>query len=355
MQEPTSYYTRRSDSRDSYYDAERNSRDWDDSDERNKEDWVDNHYGDIKHNGDHLTQPKRQPLEHDNIETDEDGKVRLLDHYKFRQSYGIFSILFSMGQIAILATMMLECGIAPLNINPMIGPYPDVMSYWGAKNAVLILDEGETWRLLTPILLHAGVLHLLGNVHVQFDLGVFFEKEWGSLKWLIVYLTSGVGSSILSVYFMPNNISVGSSGSIMGLFGAKLSEIFCKWYEPRDGFLDRVAHAVRREQLRMCLGGVTLVMLLSFIPFVDWAAHLGGLLAGIAIGMVLFSVEKKDPRWRIVWFVVGIVLTIIYYGKTIELMYSGVEPIEELKDVCGYYKQYFDDYECVCTKEENKR
>uniref|UniRef100_A0A6U0S1P1 rhomboid protease n=1 Tax=Eucampia antarctica TaxID=49252 RepID=A0A6U0S1P1_9STRA len=329
MQEPTSKYSRRSDNTGTY-DVEKNNHadrsDYDDDndDERNK-----------KFN--------------DGIEEDDDGMVNLLDHYEFRQSYGYFSILFSLTQVAILATMMLECGIAPLNINPMIGPYPDVMSYWGAKNALKILDDGENWRLLTPVLLHAGILHLIGNVHVQWDLGVFFEKEWGSAAWLIVYLTSGVGSSILSVYCMPDNISVGSSGAIMGLFGAKLSEIFVKWYEPRETILEKVGHAVRKEQLCMVSGGVVLVMLLSFIPYVDWAAHLGGLLSGIAVGMVVFSIEKRNRFWRSVWLLVGIGLTTLYFWKTIQLMYSGVEPMQDLEDVCAYYQQYFEDYECTCV------
>ncbi len=198
---------------------------------------------------------------------EDDEKVDLLDHYEYRQNRGYFSILFSVAQIAILAIMMLQCGIAPMNINPMIGPYPDVMSYWGAKNAFLILENGEKWRLITPILLHAGVLHLVGNVQVQLDFGVFCEKEWGSLIWLLIYLISAVGSSVFSTYFMPNNISVGSSGAVMGLFGGKLAEIVCKWCQERVTVQDKVGHAVRKRQLCMVVGGITIVMLLSFVPY----------------------------------------------------------------------------------------
>ena len=198
---------------------------------------------------------------------EDDEQINLLDHYEYRQNRGYFSILFSVAQIAILAIMMLQCGMAPMNINPMVGPYPDVMSYWGAKNAFLILEDGEKWRLITPILLHAGVLHLVGNVHVQLDFGALCEKEWGSLAWLVVYLTSAVGSSIFSTYFMPNNISVGSSGAVMGLFGGKLAEIICKWCQERVTVQDRIGHELRKRQLCMVVGGITLVMLLSFIPY----------------------------------------------------------------------------------------
>lgn len=118
-------------------------------------------------------------------------------------------------------------------MNPMIGPYPDALSYWGGKNTVLIVEDGEYWRLVTPIFLHAGVIHLLGNISVQMDIGAFFEREWGSFRYLIIYIASAVGSSLLSCIVMPNSISVGSSGALMGLFGAKLSEVFCRSCESK--------------------------------------------------------------------------------------------------------------------------
>jgi hypothetical protein len=187
--------------------------------------------------------------------------------YVVKQNWGYFSILFSVVQLAILLIMMFKCGVAPLNVNPMIGPYPDVLSEWGAKNAVNILEDGEWWRLITPILLHAGVIHLLCNVAVQLETGAFFEREWGSVTWLAVYLVSAVGSSILSVIAMPNSISVGSSGAVMGLFGGKLTEALLRWFEPKRTVQHHVGHAVRKEQLMACLCSVLIVGLFSFIPY----------------------------------------------------------------------------------------
>jgi hypothetical protein len=56
--------------------------------------------------------------------------------YIVRQNWGYFSILFSLAQTVIMVMMIVKCGIAPLKINPMVGPYPDVLSEWGAKNTV---------------------------------------------------------------------------------------------------------------------------------------------------------------------------------------------------------------------------
>ena len=172
---------------------------------------------------------------HKSRDDDERRREKLLDEFRdddadgepapyiVKQSKGHFAIGFSMVQTVVLALMMIQCSIAPFQLNPMIGPPPDALDYWGGKNALKIIDDNEVWRLITPIFLHAGIIHLLCNVSVQLDIGELFEREWGSRIWLFIYLTSALGSSIWSCCMMPDNISVGSSGAVMGLFGGKVS------------------------------------------------------------------------------------------------------------------------------------
>jgi membrane associated rhomboid family serine protease len=266
------------------------------------------------------------------------------------QRYAPCSTLFCIVQTAILAVMMWQCGIAPLNINPMIGPGPDVLNYWGAKNAVLIIDDGEFYRLFTPVFLHAGLIHLAGNVMVQMDAGNTWEKEWGSLVWMLVYVGSTLGSSVFSCCFMPDNISVGSSGAVMGLFGAKASEIFLLCFERGTTMKERAAAASRRHQACTVVGGIAIVMAMSFIPFVDWAAHLGGVIAGFVIGMVCFSFRFRSWVFVVIWFVAGVGSVVTLYSLLMVYMYTEVETKEELRDVCGYYQQFFEDYECNCSR-----
>lgn len=92
-------------------------------------------------------------------------------------------------------------------------------------------------------------------------------------------------------------------------------------------------------------------------PFsVDWAAHVGGLLAGFVVGMIIFSLDVINNVWKLFWLFPGVALTIVYFAVTLQHMYSGeVELAEELRDVCGYYKQYFDDYQCNCMLEEHEQ
>jgi membrane associated rhomboid family serine protease len=246
--------------------------------------------------------------------------------------------------------MMWQCGVAALTVNPMIGPPPDALSTWGAKNSALILNENEYYRLFTPLLLHAGILHLVGNIGVQLETGVFFEREWGTMTWLLIYLASGVGSTILSVCLIPNALSVGSSGAVMGLFGGKLAEIVCRACERRTTVQQKAGHEMRKHQLVLCVGGVVLVMAFSFIPFVDWAAHLGGLLAGFTVGLMVFAFSIETMVWRIVWFLFGVSGTIAGFVVSLKYMYTEVEPLEILEDVCAYYQEYYQDYECACAR-----
>lgn len=272
--------------------------------------------------------------------------------YVVYQRHGYLSIFFSIVQTIVLIAMMIQCGVAPMNINPMIGPYPDALSDWGAKNTVLILEEDEWWRLLTPIFLHAGIIHLACNVMVQIDTGAFFEREWGSTNWLIIYLVSAVGSSALSVVAMPDAISVGSSGAVMGLFGGKGAEVICRCFEKESTDQDRIGAQVRKEQCAGVTCSVIVVMLFSFIPYVDWAAHLGGLVAGFCVGMIIFAVDlKKAVFSKLFWLLVGVAITIAYFVVVFKMMLSGeIEAAEELRDVCKYYQENFEEYECNCPR-----
>ena len=69
---------------------------------------------------------------------------------------------------------------------------------------------------------------------------------------------------------------------------------------------------------------------------------------------MLFACETPHLMWKLVWMAIGTGITVAYFAATLTKMYSGdIEPAQELRDVCGYYKQYFDDYECNCMRDEH--
>lgn len=297
-------------------------------------------------------QPQRRDNDVDEFEEFNDEELDRLETAHYKQRCAPLSTSFVIVQLIVLPLMMWQCGVAPLEINPMIGPYPDALNYWGAKNAVLIIEDGELYRLITPIFLHGGLIHLAGNVLVQIDQGNRWEKEWGSLIWIIIYLGSAIGSSVLSVIAMPDQISVGSSGSIMGLFGAKFAEIVVLMCERSSTLREFAAEQSRKDQACHVIFGIILVMAMSFVPYVDWAAHLGGLVAGFAMGIVLFSFTMKNKFGTVFWLCVGIASCFALYTTFIAIMFT-TETDDEMRDICEYYRQFFEDYECKCQLDEN--
>lgn len=126
-----------------------------------------------------------------------------------KQKYGRMSILFSTIQLFFLTMVISACGFAPITINPAIGPYPDVLSTVGGTNSYLILRQGQLWRFFTSPLMSAGILHFLCVAGIQVELGAFFERDWGSRSWLIIFIASAIGSAMCDCVFNSDGVSAG--------------------------------------------------------------------------------------------------------------------------------------------------
>ncbi len=80
------------------------------------------------------------------------------------------------------------------------------------------------------------------NLTVQLEVGSFFEREWGTPTWFLIYTTGSMGATLLSACVHPNTISVGSSGAAVALLGAKCSEVLCKAREEIFSVQDKLGH-----------------------------------------------------------------------------------------------------------------
>ena len=98
---------------------------------------------------------------------------------------------------------------------------PYLLILFGAKYNPLIL-EGEWWRLITPMFLHIGLIHLVMNSFALYYLGTAVERIYGRYRFLFIYLFAGFAGTLASFLFSPDSISAGASGGIFGLFGALL-------------------------------------------------------------------------------------------------------------------------------------
>ena len=134
------------------------------------------------------------------------------------------------------------------------------------------LAYGAYWRLLTSGFLHGGVLHIVMNMVCLYQLGGVFERFAGHAALAFTFLVSAVfGSLACALVYPPNVVCVGASGGVFGLAGALIT------------FLLVVGMGL--AAVRPCLSFVGMNLLLSLTPGISMAAHVGGLLAGAAVGL----------------------------------------------------------------------
>lgn len=146
------------------------------------------------------------------------------------------------------------------------------------------VHSGEWWRLITAMFLHAGIPHIAMNMLCLWSLGPFVEAAFGSLRFALIYFIAGIGSMFMVMQFASGphgiQITVGASGSIMGLVGAIGAVALLGW-------LRHQAHPAK-EQLRRI---VTIILMQSvidaMIPQISMTAHLTGALFGFLTALIL--------------------------------------------------------------------
>jgi membrane associated rhomboid family serine protease len=101
-------------------------------------------------------------------------------------------------------------------------------------------------------------------------------------------------SSLHSTILLTNIVGVGSSGALMGMLGAWVVFILYTWNK-----VPQNSKCQRNCQLFSVLFAITVTMMFSFISYVDWAAHLGGLVQGVLLGLCLLSGEVTHIGYRV--------------------------------------------------------
>ena len=165
---------------------------------------------------------------------------------------------------------------------------------------LLMLDkpavaDGQIWRLWTVTLVHASLqempLHLLFNMYALYLAGPFVERLYGRSAFLVLYLLFALSGSLGTFAFGNGPYGVGASGAIFGLFGL----LFAAQIVHRP-VLDRGSRAFLGQ-----LGGLIAINLLFgfLVPGIDNWAHIGGLVAGLWIGLLL--PPGRVPTIRSMW------------------------------------------------------
>lgn len=167
---------------------------------------------------------------------------------------------------------------------------------YGANLDVLV-KNGEYYRLFTCIFLHIGIMHLLCNMYSLYIIGREVENLFGKIKYIIIFILSGIFGSIMSLAFTHNTISAGASGAIFGLLGALL--YFGMHYRTYLG------EAIKRSIIPII---VVNLIIGFFAEGIDLAAHIGGLVGGVLVAMMVGVPDKSKAKD----IINGTILTIIY-------------------------------------------
>jgi rhomboid protease GluP len=159
----------------------------------------------------------------------------------------------------------------------------DSLIQYGAFYGPLV-QQGELWRAFSSAFVHDGFLHIAFNMFALWQIGTIVEQLFGTPKMALLYIVSIIGSGWAIYHFNYLEPTIGASGAIFGLFGAL------------------VAAGLRlgkygQQLVRSMLGLVIINVLLGFmIPNISQAGHLGGLVAGFILGVVLYRVPVHLRR-----------------------------------------------------------
>lgn len=242
-----------------------------------------------------------------------------------------FTIIFLIANIFVFILTALSSGGEN---NPLFNA---VLIAYGAKRNALI-NGGEWWRFVTPIFLHGGILHLLMNMYGLWVLGPYVERLYGSAKFVVFWVltgVAGVAASYLTVrpdmqlnaasrflFKHGDPVSVGASGALFGLIGVLFVFGIKFRHELPDGF--------KRAFGTGMLPTILLNVFIGFtIPVIDNAAHMGGLLAGAALALIVgYKRPGESSGVALFWHAlqVAALLLVVVSFTMVALRFRGPAP-----------------------------
>ncbi|HEV8485926.1 MAG TPA: rhomboid family intramembrane serine protease [Blastocatellia bacterium] len=226
-----------------------------------------------------------------------------------------FTFIFVGLNVGIFILMWLSGGMSLMSADD------DVLIGFGAKFNPLIDGQHQYWRLVTCIFLHIGFAHLIMNNYALWILGQEIEQIYGSSRFVLLYLGAGMVGSLSSYMVRPESLSAGASGAIFGLFGVMGTFAF--------RYRKEIPAALRRDIIRRIIPIILINLAFGFsVRFVDNSAHIGGLLSGIALALVVPYKRPGEVASSRVWKVAEIVCLAIIAISFIEAFrhYDGPRP-----------------------------
>lgn len=219
-----------------------------------------------------------------------------------RSARSYFRVAGTDTPVVTLSIIALTIFVFLLQLIPWLG-VTDALAYAPAYSGMAIPGYApvpfEPWRMITSVFTHSegSIFHILFNMYTLWVFGQILESMLGRARFLTLYLAAGLAGSV-GVMFLatPETFVVGASGAIFGLLGA---------------FLIIQRKLGGNTTSLMILVGINLVV--GFLPGLNvaWQAHLGGLIAGVLLGLVFVQTRHVNQRRTQLAWTVAIVAVLV--------------------------------------------
>jgi membrane associated rhomboid family serine protease len=227
-----------------------------------------------------------------------------------------FCFVISFVQTIMLIVALGMGGVVSPSENPSIGPGGSTLDDLGAKDGPKITDHFQFWRFITPIFLHAGIIHLLFNLFFQLRFALFLERQWGLVCFVVIYFVAGIGGNLLSAVIFYHGISVGASTALMGVLGAHCAQLLLQW--------KTLDPALRRTTVYPTLLMIVFILVFSWLgsKFIDGAGHTGGLICGFLLGALFLSHNWHEQRHRVWISAISLFLLVGYFVLLFVILFT---------------------------------
>ncbi len=251
--------------------------------------------------------------------------------------------------VALIAASVLVFAIMVLRGVSAFNPTPQQAISFGADFGPLTLN-GQWWRLVTSMFVHFGLIHLGLNMWCLWNLGRAAERLLGRFSYLLAYLVSGIFGSIASVYWHPLAAGAGASGAIFGLAGVLVSFVYLK---------KTPAHLQINSKMLGSLGTFIAYNLVfgAAIRGISNAAHIGGVLMGLAVGALLPSASASESSRRTRLSVVVALSAIVLFASAVatKRLRAGVSELASIQQLLagGNYDEALTRLQRLTSREPN--
>ncbi|KAK3685709.1 hypothetical protein B0T22DRAFT_500500 [Podospora appendiculata] len=189
-------------------------------------------------------------------------------------------------------TTSLDAGTESCTLSQLCGFGGVPEPFYNNTNSVLAMQQSpepnQWFRFIVPMFLHAGIIHIGFNMLLQLTIGREMEQAIGSIRFFLVYVSSGIFGFVLGGNFAATGIaSTGASGSLFGVIALTLLDLLYSWKDRRSPVKDLMFIAL----------DVIISFVLGLLPGLDNFSHIGGFLMGLALGIcVLHSPNALRRR-----------------------------------------------------------